>query len=315
MKQINLRELPIVNTSRGFAHLREDGSIRRYYVPHAYLMTSKVDLNIILREKIAEVEGLLPEELDLVFLNRPTPKYTSGDISSSVFQVSTLNKELTALIPKDVINALNKATYNQINQQVNTPLSEPKLYERIFLNPIRNKIQNKYKSIPDFARPSYIKIIEKLIDKLSVTIYEREILTCRYLGVRAFEEDVNVAVAKLSLELEKFQKLGLIRGQLAKPMIINFINIIGDDKIEYAVLSYFHVPMKHANIVDNLSKISFREGAEPDEMASLCKRNITIHDDVYIKAPEKKELYELKESGRYHTEMDAPEEELKTGEN
>jgi len=114
-KIVKLRELAVVDTKRGWAHVREDGSIRRYYVSHVtnvpIVKGEKVDdIDTKLKKAIAKIENYNWEDIEFYYLPTIKHKYLKNaentDVNSTTIKTALIPEELNKMMPSSVKQAL-----------------------------------------------------------------------------------------------------------------------------------------------------------------------------------------------------------------
>jgi len=324
-KIVKLRELPVISTRRGWAHIREDGSIRRYYISHVFDVPVREgevpeDVDTVLKKEIAKVEGYKVEDIEFHYLPQPEHKYIKklpevkdkyGLTKGPALQVEPLPADFTPLMPKEVEKALNQNNFKQLIAEYDEEIRPmpwwvgvgarwaEKLHKFIYRSDIY--IQVALHSKWNFYPHTWLRKLFMNFYVLRDSYFQRKLHVCKYIAVRSKESDLGIAVSKVFLDLDKLTRLNLIKGQLVSPFLFALANIEGDDQPKYIVASYFHVPMEYESIVDNLSKHAINEG----EMGSMVEskptwqnKKILFHPDVEIFKAEqvKKAVKDIKNS-------------------
>jgi len=303
-----LRELPIKTLSLGYAHLREDGSIRRYFLPHVISVvsvrvsseekqTNSNKIDKALRTAIAEQEGYDPQNIAFVHKSTAEPKYVNSDVTKDSdiemgirLNIIPLPDEFIELFPEQVLGALESQNHKQLVTEYDKEIEKPTFFRGLLLKilkPVYNWRLAKNKLVFNMihSKNLFDKLLHKLVSIIDNGECIRKLTICKFLAIRASESNVGLAVAKMALELKQFTDLGLVRGQLTEPFILSLVNDIGDDEPKYVVASYFHVPLEHEDTVEKLGEFIVEEGAEGKVVGEItkCKMREDVHITMDIK--------------------------------
>jgi len=281
MKKIKLKELPIVSLHRGYSHIKEDGSIRRYYIPFDLIVAYQnkgVDPINILKKKIKQVERI-EEDVELIEIKEEEWKYCkeenlSCSSSTNSFKSYKLDKLLMEKVDNALLKKLNKYKANSLIEfEEKIPSTTNIFYEKYLLFPLMRVVNTFHKK---YSTP-IINFLKKFQKTPSMIVYKRVYI----VGARCYEEDLEGLVAKISEELLKVNFI--IDGSLIEPSVIKLADLEGNNKNKYIVFFSPLIPMIYEDFLQETSLKEFivPEGSEGVFIGEKKYKNNFLKD-IYI---------------------------------
>ena len=260
MKEINIRKIKNIDLKIRYVHIRDDKSLRPYVIDkHSLKLTNKKAEEILLN-KIKEIENI-DDEVELKIIPEPKHKYIDKLVDTGCFIdmcTARIPDEFSHLIPDNIWKSLNKKKVRDLCSTEDLLIGKNHFIDRFIVIPITNLLARGKSNILDVRFPR----IYHFLQKLGKNKYERILNYVAMTSINCYESDIPLAIAKLGLELDKLDRLKLIKGSLAHPLLVPLVETIGINEARYGIVVYYLIDCKYKDMVDVLDEFSTLESGE-----------------------------------------------------